>query len=123
MAELRDVDAGVAGDVANPRFRTDQHRRQVAGERARKRELQRIAVAGIDERRGQRRQLANAFDERAEVRPRLVIEDSVANRRGRVNAVADERRAPMGSRRSGGAASRPGPGQTFPFQGTTSRST
>jgi hypothetical protein len=54
--QARDVEPGLRRRVADARLRSDERRGEVARERAGERELQRLAVARMDERRRQRRQ-------------------------------------------------------------------
>ena len=56
------------GGVCDARLGADQDGRQVTGELAGKRDLKRIAIAGIDDRRRQRRQITDAIDQPLEVR-------------------------------------------------------
>ena len=62
-----EVKARLGGGVGDASFRPDEHRRQVTGELSGQGDLQRIAVAGIDHRRGKRREVADPINEPLEV--------------------------------------------------------
>jgi hypothetical protein len=69
--EARDVETRAVRDVADARLGTDELGREVPGERAAQRKLQRIGIAGVDDSRRQRRLPdADAFDELLQIRTR-----------------------------------------------------
>jgi hypothetical protein len=67
QVDARQVEARLGGSVGDATLRPDQHRRQVAGELSGQRDLQRITIAGIDDRRRKRWQIAGPISEPLEV--------------------------------------------------------
>ena len=111
--QARDVEPRFGGGIANPAFGAHQNRRQVAGKRPRKRELKRIAVARMHDRRRKRRAHPDFLDKALKLRAHGHGARRVASRHGLVNT------SPIGGRPQGtpvrpAAAPDPGRSPRFP---------